>query len=213
MKEFSFDTITDFDLHINLSIPDYGNLQDHIINISSFFIKPNGLYYDIGASTGRLLDQIIKKNNSIDFSAIGLDPSVNLADAHPNIEIVEAQNYEYSEFDFATIIFTLQFLTLENRKIILKKLYENLKDSGAIIICEKVIQSEGELQSLFEFAYYDYKQKNFSRDEILQKQKDLRYIMKPLTERENFKLFHSVGFTEIYPFWQSLAFKGWLLLK
>jgi tRNA (cmo5U34)-methyltransferase len=211
LTKFDFNTIDNFDKHIDLSIPDYGLLNNHISSLSTFFIKDNGLYYDIGASTGILIDKIKNKNSNINYRSIGIEPSKNLSNNHPDIIIDKAENIEYKDFDFATAVFTFQFLSIENRFIILKKLHNKLKRFGCIIIAEKVIEDVGYIQNILEFTYYDYKLLNFSSDEIFNKQNDLRYIMNPITEQENISLFKEAGFIRITKFWQSLLFRAWIL--
>ena len=213
MKAFDFNTIENFDEHINLSIPDYGYMIEHVINFSSYFIKQNSSYYDIGCSTGVLLNRIKEKNKHILFKSVGIDKSENLANTHKDIIVTDINKFEFNECDFITIIFTLQFLKYEERKKLLIKLYNVLQINGAVIICEKFLLKDGFFQDLFTFSYYDYKSINFTEQEIMRKQFDLRYIMTPISEKENLKLFQEVGFTKVESFWQSLQFKGWLLIK
>ncbi len=212
-KKFDFNTIKDFDKHINLSIPDYGHLLDHISSLSTFFIKENSNYYDIGCSTGNLINKIKEKNKHIDFNAVGIDKSSNLAKKHTSIIIADAVDFAYEKFNFATIVFTLQFLEIDQRECILEKMYKSMTDNGALIVCEKQYEENGFFQNLFDFTYYDYKKKNFSDEEILKKQFDLRYIMNPSPQRDNLRIFHKAGFYIVQPFWQSLLFKGWILMK
>lgn len=211
--KFDFDTITNFDEHIDLSIPDYSHMVEHIVNFSSYFIKNNSTYYDIGCSTGILIDKIKKKNKDIIFNSIGIDKSSNLAGINSNIIVCDVNDFEYASFNFATIIFTLQFLDYDSKSRLLTTLYNAMNRQGSLIICEKFYMPDGFFQDLFTFAYYDYKLKSFSEKEIMEKQFDLRYIMRPSSDNENIHLFMEAGFSKIEPFWQSLQFKGWVLMK
>lgn len=211
MIKFSFDSIRDFDSHINISVPDYGNLIDHVVSLSSFFIREGSMYYDIGCSTGKLIDAIKIKNNGVNFSVIGIDKSENLAGGHADIVVGDVMDFNFCDFNFCTLLFTLQFLAEHDRIDLLKTLRSRLQPGGAIIVCEKTYMRSGYFQNLLEFCYYDYKLKNFSADEILKKQNDLRYIMHPVSEQENISMFAECGYKTVVQFWQSLLFRGWIL--
>ena len=212
MDKFSFDTIDDFDGHIDLSIQNYSGLIEHIKNISTYFIKDGGLVYDIGCSTGNLI-KVLKKHNKTDTSYVGIDKADNLTEGQEDVVNMDLKDWTANPYDFGAVLFTLQFLPLDLRKQVLKELYTNLKPGGAIIVSEKIFLEDGYMQDVLNFAHYDFKRKNFESEEILSKQVDLRHIMRPLTKKENMKLFNEAGFTKVTCFWQSLHFKGWILQK
>jgi tRNA (cmo5U34)-methyltransferase len=58
IKNFSFDTIQNFDEHIDKSIPNYKLLQEAIVSLSDFVVQPNTAIVDLGCSTGKLLNAI-----------------------------------------------------------------------------------------------------------------------------------------------------------
>ena len=60
MNKFSFDTVKDFDNHINNSIKGYDLLDYLILNLCSFFTKEETIVIDLGCTTGRLIDKINK---------------------------------------------------------------------------------------------------------------------------------------------------------
>lgn len=216
-NEFSFNTISDFDNHIEVSIPDYARLITHVQNLSSYFVKDGTSVFDIGCSTGVLLSKL-NTNDSVRF--IGVDNSENLlgkaAQKKENISFVNA---DLKEFDFGanaslvSSLFTLQFIPLENRASIVGNVYRALNVGGAFIVAEKVYESSGLIQDIMTFCLYDYKRASFTEKEIIEKQRDLRYIMRPLSDSQNVQMFKNAGFSEIHLVWQSLLFKCWLCLK
>jgi tRNA (cmo5U34)-methyltransferase len=218
MTKFSFDTIQDFDSHIELSVPNYSHLSELIRNISSYFIKSNTNVFDIGCSTGLLL-----KNLSVDIQQenvryIGYDISENM---RPKTKAffewvkkdITDKNLDLSNSSLILSVFTLQFLPLSERQNLLNKIYDSLNEGGSLIISEKTYLENSFLNDVFTFSYYDYKMKSFSESEILGKQRDLRYIMRPITESENIEMFKKSGFKKIECFFSSLLFKGWILVK
>ncbi len=212
MDKFSFDTIEDFDGHIDVSIQNYSGLINHIKNISTYFIKEGSTIYDIGCSTGNLI-RVLKEHNKVDSTYIGIDKADNLTAGREDVYNMDLKNWVATTYDFGAVLFTLQFLPLDLRKQVLKEMYDKLNPGGAIVISEKIFLEDGYMQDVFNFSHYDFKRKTFESEEILNKQVDLRYIMRPLTKKENMKLFNEAGFTKITCFWQSLHFKAWILQK
>lgn len=213
MEKFSFDTIENFDEHIDLSIQNYSGLIEHILNISTYFIKENTNVYDIGCSTGTLIGKLISKNTLSNVQFIGIDKSKNLTGEKDFIINIDLKDWVPNKFSFGTSIFTLQFLDIELRKEVLTKMYKNLIPGGAIIVAEKIFMEDSVVQDIMNFTHYDFKRKNFTSSDILNKQLDLRFQMKPLKETQNIKMFREVGFETIEPIWQSLNFKAWILVK
>ena len=211
-KPFSFDTIDDFDHHIDLSIPDYSTLIKHILNISKSFVKSDRIVYDFGASTGKLLELLDKKHKT-NTDYIGIDRAVNLTEGSKYVINGDINKFVIEDHCLSLLIFTLQFLSIEERESVLWRIYQKLDKGGALIVAEKTIADEGLIQDLLTFAYYDFKRENFTGAQIFSKQEDLRYIMAPLTECENYELFRGAGFTRISSFWSSLSFKAWILIK
>lgn len=220
LSEFSFDTIKDFDSHIELSIPNYRHIWELIKSISSYFIVKNSNVYDLGCSTGIGLKLLSFQNKTENVRFIGYDVSENLLkDCHNtklfsvfNSDITD-ENITFPNASLILMVFTLQFLPTTKKQSVLKRIYDSLLPGGCLIVCEKIINESGRLQDIFTFSYYDFKEKSFSKDEILSKQYDLRYIMKNQTDTELKADIEKSGFRYIEPFFQSLQFKGYLCIK
>lgn len=214
MSNFSFDTVSDFDDHINLSIPNYDVLQRAIVSLSSFFLKEKGCL-DIGCSTGALLRKI---SQTYEGPLLGVDISENLIreNTQKNITLLRhdiTDGLPDVEFDFATCVFTLQFLPPDSVEKVLKEVYQKLPKGGGLVVCEKTFMADGFAQELMTFSHYDYKTEAFSAEEIFKKQISLRKIMTPVSEAENIKRLRDAGFKNIIRFWQSFQFIGWLCIK
>ena len=216
--KFSFDTITDFDKHIELSVPNYNHIFELISSLSTYYIQKYSTVYDLGCSTGLLIKNLSLINKVPDVSFIGYEISDNM---RPKSGIegwtwIQSDIVCEARLDCASLIlsiFTLQFLPIQDRATVLKKAYDSLNPGGALIVCEKVVMEDGFSQEIFTFSYYDYKRKSFTEKEILDKQTDLRSIMKPLSVSDNERMFNNAGFTNIQTFFQSLQFYGWILTK
>jgi len=51
-----------FDYHINKSIPLYKDLHWLCLQVSDYFVRENSTVYDLGCSTGKLLNKLSLRN-------------------------------------------------------------------------------------------------------------------------------------------------------
>ena len=61
--------------------------------------------------------------------------------------------------------------------------------------------------------YYDYKRKSFDTDDIMDKERTLRHMMKPNTWKEIEDMVYKAGFSDVQPFWRNHMFVGALAIK
>lgn len=214
--KFDFETINDFDHHISSSILGYNMLHSLVVNITGFFINERSVVYDLGCTTGRLLIEI-NKAYGVDCIGYDITGSNFLKPSSDKVKLNEqditSNNLVLPKMDLCYLVFTLQFLQIDDRAILLKKIHKSLRPNGVLIVCEKEICKDGVIQEVFTFSNYENKRKEFSEAEILDKEKALRQVMNSLNSDENIKMFKKVGFKIIEPFFQSLNFKGYILRK
>ena len=211
-EPFSFDTIGNFDEHIAQSIPNYHTLTEAICDLSTYFMTEDTQVTDLGCSTGKLLERLPHRGRKL-----GIDISENLlpqslGETHYILRDLRALN-SLSKSSLILSIFTLQFIPYEDRPNILSIVYESLIKGGAFIWAEKVREESGELEQVIHGAHYDFKRKAFSADEILNKERELRRIMKVNSSMGNQILAENAGFTVGTMFWKFFNFEAWLYIK
>ena len=217
MEKFDFNTIEDFDNHINKSVPNYDFLIEAIKSISDYYVTDDGAIYDIGCSTGKLLKELPYKcpkigydNSNLLPKNVGIDSSMgNLIFKYMDL----TDNPSFANAQIIYSIFTLQFINPSKRFKLLKDIYNGLNDGGVFIMAEKIYQENGKLQEVLTFSHYDYKAKNFSSEEIFKKERDLRLIMKPKTLEENYIDLQILGYKHITTFYQAFNFIGLIAIK
>jgi tRNA (cmo5U34)-methyltransferase len=217
-KKFDFTTINDFDGHISSSIKGYDVLHQLIITMSSFFIRDNSTLIDVGCTSGKLLNSLATYYSNSRVNCIGYDiTDVNFIESSDKVRLIKQDvtdaKFAMPRSEIVYLIFTLQFLPIDSRQILLDKIYKSLRLNGALFICEKEICHDGRIQEVFTFSNYDYKRNSFTCDDILTKEVSLRSVMNPLPVGRNVDLLREVGFTVIEQFFQSLNFRGYLCLK
>jgi len=69
-----------FDSHVKKSVPFYEISHEITTELSKFFLKDNSRYYDLGCSTGTLIEKIDKSNAGKKLELIGVDESKFMID-------------------------------------------------------------------------------------------------------------------------------------
>ena len=221
-----------FDLHIDKSIRGYQDMLKDVVSFSRYFVEDGTYVLDIGCSTGKLTDRIIKANKDIAPSAhyVGVEYAkgfqTDLKERTKTIKNnhdIEAKflhaDIRYHEFDyrkklsFATSIFTLQFMPKRDREDVIKKVYDQLQPGGAFVFAEKVYCDNPQIQDMMTFMYYDHKKESFTCDDIMTKEKTLRHMLKPNTWDELKQFMYNAGFKDVQVFWRNFMFVGAIAIK
>lgn len=213
--KFSFATTPEgFDNHIEKSIRNYEDLVSDTITFGNYFIEDNTNVYDLGCSTGRLLHQIKENQKNINVNYIGLETCLDF-EKFKDVEIHhnDIRHWTYQNASLITSIFTLQFIPLKDRAKVIESVYHGLNEGGAFIFAEKIQMQNSKLHEMMIFNYYDYKRKHFSEKEILEKEKELRNIMKPVTKKQIEEELSNWNWRHVDVFWQSGLFVGYIAIK
>ena len=212
----------EFDEHIEKSIPNYKAMRKLINPIAENFVMRGENIYDLGTSSGSLLIDLKEYLDcDLDLSFVGYDIADNLL---PDLEYARDISFFHRDvtedslklFNTSLVlsVFTLQFIPLDKRIKLVKKVYKSLSKRGCFLVCEKIYSSKGITEDIFTFSNYELKIKNgFTSSDILEKQDTLKTIMKPLTQSENEAIFREAGFEVVEVFFKSLNFIGWVLIK
>lgn len=214
-NKFAFDTIKDFDGHINNSIYGYNLLHELVVNISSFYIRDNDTrpVVDLGCTSGALLKMIGERFPKV--ARIGYDiTDHNFLDGEDlRVQDITSPSFVVPSAQIVYSIFTAQFLPFEKRLPLLRSIYEALDYTGAFIFCEKEFAESARFQEIYTFANYQNKAKSFTSDEILAKERDIRAIMSPVNHSRNLELLREAGFRDVDIFFKSLNFTGYICTK
>lgn len=228
IKDFSFDSNVArvFDDMINRSVPLYDHVQTASARIAAKFAKPNSTIYDLGCSTGTTLIKTSAEISDPSITLTGVDVSEPmLAECRTKLarlglnHRVSVCNESVTTFapknaSFVFLNYTLQFIEPTLRKGVLRLIFDNLLEGGALLLTEKVVHDDSLIEELITDLYYAFKRDNgYSQLEISQKREALEKVLQPLSVQENISLLKTVGFTsvdvflKVYPFTTFLAIK------
>jgi len=224
MNEFSFATIDNFDDHINDSVRGYSNLIDDVIHMSQYFLEPNTKMIDIGCSTGKMIHKMNEVNQSVidNVKYVGIESEDNMIENQIKDESIVYFNDDVRKYNqwrntsLVTSIFTLQFINKCDRQKIVTDVHRSLNPGGAFIFAEKVYSKDSRIQDILTFMYYDFKRQKFDSEDILDKERSLRHMLRPMSEKDLVGLnglVQKAGFSNIEPFWRNFNFVGYVAIK
>ncbi|EML8490105.1 methyltransferase domain-containing protein [Salmonella enterica subsp. enterica] len=224
-KQWTFDNdvATHFDIHVQKSVPLYLEGHELICFISDFFVKDNSIIYEIGSSTGALINKLYSRHHAKrNTRFIGIEPvkkMIEQAIVQSNCKNIEYLNEsiqiaKIETCDLIVSYYCLQFIPLNDRHDVLLKLYKSLQPGGALILFEKEVIDDSKINELIESAYLKFKLKQgFTIEEILSKKFSLEGVMCPNTETKNMHLLIEAGFTQIETIMKYGEFHGYLCIK
>lgn len=208
-----------FDEHVRNSVPLYDLFQEEISNMSVYFSQKNTQIVDIGTSTGNLIAKLFNNNNHRNINFVGIDIEEEMIEEckkryHDiNFMVMDAVEFNYENSSVITCMLSLQFIEKHDRIKLLNKIYNQMNIGGCLFIVEKVRTPNVEIHDIYNDLYYDFKRNSFNGEEILNKNKSLRGVMKPLTLCDNFEILKNAGFEHIDVFMKINNFAGIMAIK
>jgi tRNA (cmo5U34)-methyltransferase len=223
--EFNQKVADVFDDMVQRSVPFYQEVHRLIIDLLSHQTKPNQLIMDLGCSTGTTICLIEKSLPEKKFSYIGIDNSAPMIEkAQAKLDLYQIQNAEllvqdinlvdFKQVDHVIMNYTLQFIPLEKRNELVKKIFQQLPAGGMFILSEKIKTEDDSFHSLVNELYYDFKRRNgYSELEISQKREALENVLIPLKSSELIKLLNNSGFKQVEMIFRWYNFASFVGIK
>ena len=212
-----------FDSHVKRSVPLYAETHKLVCSFSDYFINESSTIYDIGCSTGTLIQKIAKRHKDLkNLNLIGLDISQNMVN-HSKTKS-RYNNVKYFKRDITKVkfkkssmmisMYTIQFIPPKHRQDLINKIYDCLDWGAGFLFFEKVRGSDARFQEMMQNVYIDYKIDNkFSSDEIINKSRSLKGVLEPFSREGNLGLLKRAGFENIETIFRFNCFEGYMAIK
>ena len=220
------DALEQFDEHILQSVPNCQQQREYIASLSRFFLHANARVYEIGVSTGGLAEVVLERTPERNLSYIGLDVEASMVhkanqrlshDKRFQAVCANAVEYPFDQPDPPTLVisyYTLQFVPRPERKRLLKRIFDALAPGGALILYEKTLGEDAQIQDMLTQLYFDFKsEQGLSADSILNKAIALRGVSMPLSLSGNQQLLQETGFSSVEMIYRAYCFAGYLAIK
>jgi len=215
-----------FDDMLQRSVPCYHQVIDMVATLLARLVKPGDRIYDLGCSTGTTLLELSRRMATSELEFVGIDSSPAMIDKatlkaemfakkdtirfiHGDIAAVELESC-----GACILNYTLQFIRPLARQNFLTRLHQALKPGGVLIISEKIICHDLEINRAFIDFYHDFKRsQGYTETEIARKRAALENILIPFSIRENSELLQKSGFSHVEAFFQWFNFASFVAIK
>lgn len=198
-----------FDDMVKRSVPFYEEVARIIISLASIYCSQGSRIYDVGCSTGSNL-LLLSQSLPFPLDLIGIDNSEAMIlrareklrsgkiEDQKTFHCQSALDCVYQDASLVICNYTLQFISVRERKRLLALLYAGLKPGGMLFLSEKIRYSDPEMQEAITGIYEDYKRsRGYSQNEIEKKKESLENVLVPVTLEEQTRWLKDCGFRTV----------------
>ena len=204
---------------INRSVPGYATVVGMTGTLAAQHARPGSRIYDLGCSWGASLLSVAREPACARCELIGIDNSMAMleqASSHlaqfPEANRIELQHADVLDtpLDNASVVimnYTLQFIPIEEREALLKRIREAMMPGDVLILSEKLTLPDPRLNEYLIDLHHDFKrQQGYSDLEIAQKRQALEDVLVPETREAHVARLNAVGFSRCDVWFQCLNF-------
>ena len=221
---FDQDVVKVFDDMVRRSVPGYDSMIQMIGLIARMYGQDNTNYYDLGSSTGAITLSIALNNKSKNNQFFAIDNSKEMVEQceknlHNKVDNLKAicDDINQVKINSASIVvlnLTLQFIDVNLRSNLIKKIYDGLEPGGILIISEKIHFDDAVTQNQITKLHMDFKKENgYSELEIANKRQAIENVLITETKEQHLNRLRDCGFVETSCFFQCLNFVSFLSVK
>jgi len=226
ISRFTFDqkVVDVFDDMVLRSVPGYKQMIELIGLAGRTYPVINSNVYDLGCSTGAVTLSIASNLKSESVKIFSIDNSKemieqcskNLFGTEANIQYIcdDIENIQFENASLIVLNLTLQFIKPKNRSKLVKRMYDSLLPGGALIISEKIINENEEINKSLISLHESFKRENgYSETEIAQKRKAIEEVLIPESIENHLRRLNDGGFKKPLVQMQCINFASFLAVK
>ena len=204
---------------INRSVPGYATVVGMTGTLAAQHARPGSQIYDLGCSWGASLLSVAREPACERCALIGIDNSESMLEQASRhlAQFQEARRIELQHADVldtpldnASVVimnYTLQFIPIEEREGLLKRIREAMMPGDVLILSEKLTLPDPRLNEYLIDLHHDFKrQQGYSDLEIAQKRQALEDVLVPETREAHVARLKAVGFSRCDVWFQCLNF-------
>ena len=228
VENFTFDesVASVFQDMIVRSVPGYRTTLAMIGVIASRFVTPGSKVYDLGCSLGAGTIIAANASSTVDYEVIGVDTSqpmlqrcremIDQQQPKAKVQLLceDIRNTAIAGASVVLLNFTLQFIPVEDRLAMIRKIYEGLNPGGVMVLSEKIhFENPGKEELLYQL-HHDFKRCNgYSDLEISQKRNSLENTLITETHQTHRKRLLEAGFASADLWFQCFNFASLVAVK
>ncbi len=221
VEPFAFDgrVATVFQDMIHRSVPGYATMIETIGRLAGRFAQPGSRCFDLGCSLGAATLAMRRHVHDRDVRIVAVDNSPAMTERAAEhlrayrspvpVDLVCADIEDVALRDASVVVlnFTLQFVPVERRPVLLERIRAGLRPGGILVLSEKIRFPDPDQDALNIELHHDFKRANgYSELEISQKRTALENVLIPETLDTHRARLREAGFTSAEPWYQCFNF-------
>lgn len=224
--EFNETVASVFDDMITRSVPHYREIIELQSRLTAEFYIDGTEIYDLGCSNGNFTAALISVMGEREFHLTAVDNSPPMLEffrkrisgfiGHNRVTPVLADIMDMEFMRSSVIIanLTLQFIPVNLRGELMRRIYDSLLPGGVFLITEKTVNPDPGLAALQQEFYYRLKEENgYSKIEITRKREALENVLIPETVEAHMERFRGAGFSSVEIWFKWFHFTAFICRK
>jgi len=187
------------------SIPGYAASIEAIGSLAARYVRPQTNCYDLGCSLGAAtlaMHQGIRADGcriiAVDNSAAMIEKCRTVVAGAGDIEVqlADIRDVPIENASMVVMNYTLQFLDLDARDAIVRRIADGMIDGGLFLLSEKVVDENTHMEELLVDLHHEHKRRNdYSELEISRKRAALENVLVPETVAVHRRRLADAGFS------------------
>ncbi len=204
---------------INRSVPGYAEVVRMTGQIADEHAQPGTRCYDLGCSLGASTLSMLHAIGERDVRIVAVDNSADMLErckhhvgagnSRVTVDLVcaDINDIVIEQASVVVMNYTLQFVPVERRLPLLRRIHAGMVPGGVLILSEKVIFEDARENAWHEVMHHRFKRVNgYSELEISQKRTALENVLMPETEKTHVTRLREAGFDRVLRWHQCLNF-------
>ena len=190
---------------IRRSVPGYPAIINMIQLLAERYAQPETALFDLGCSLGAATVALAGGARDRGCRIVGVDNAPPMleraaeltAARYPEIEwhCADVREQAIGNASVVVLNFTLQFVPVDDRLALLRRIRDGLRPGGILILSEKVVAGDAHADSLLIEMHHAFKRANgYSELEISRKRSALEKVLLPETLAAHRERLHAAGF-------------------
>jgi tRNA (cmo5U34)-methyltransferase len=196
------------------SIPGYDATLEAIGSLAARYVRDNTQCYDLGCSLGAATLAMRQGIGGEDVHIVAVDNAAAMTercraviaedDAQnapaTSVEVLtgDLMDIEISNASMVVLNYTLQFLPMQDRDLLMRRICAGLNPGGLLVLSEKVLDEDEHMETLLFDLHHEHKRRNnYSALEISRKRAALENVLVPETVTAHRGRLKDAGFAHI----------------
>lgn len=225
---FAFDerVVNVFPDMIQRSVPGYSTIIAMTGVLAERYAQPHTRCYDLGCSLGASTLAMRSHLDRRNCEIVAIDNSPAMiarcqtliaADTHTtpvSLQLGDINDVAIENASVVVMNFTLQFIPQAQREALLRRIANNMREGGILVLSEKIRFDDAHLQQLNTDLHHAFKRAHgYSDLEIAQKRSALENVLLPETLATHRERLQHVGFANVDVWFQCFNFASLVAIK